>query len=92
MTGIPEYNFPEFNRAAAYIRKLGHEAINPAEFGNPYLPWRDNMRKAIQKMMKADLVVVLDGWDKSRGAQIEVELAKKLEIPVTNMIEKAGVR
>lgn len=31
MRGIPEFNFPAFNEAAAVLRERGHEVFNPAE-------------------------------------------------------------
>ena len=31
MSGIPEFNFPTFNDAAAYFREIGWEVFNPAE-------------------------------------------------------------
>jgi hypothetical protein len=31
MRGVPEFNFPAFNAAAAQLRALGHEVFNPAE-------------------------------------------------------------
>ncbi|QPF87004.1 DUF4406 domain-containing protein [Bradyrhizobium genosp. L] len=31
MTGIPHFNFPAFNAAAALLRNDGHEVFNPAE-------------------------------------------------------------
>ena len=34
MRGIPEFNFPEFHRAAAWLRRFGHEVFNPAEADN----------------------------------------------------------
>lgn len=31
MSGIPEFNFPAFNAAAAKLREGGHHVFNPAE-------------------------------------------------------------
>ena len=31
MTGIAEFNFPAFDSLAAYLRRLGRKAVNPAE-------------------------------------------------------------
>lgn len=31
MQGIPEFNFPAFNRAADFLRAVGYEVFNPAE-------------------------------------------------------------
>lgn len=34
MRGIPEFNFPAFNAAAAKLREQGHYVFNPAEKDN----------------------------------------------------------
>jgi hypothetical protein len=34
MSGIPEFNFPAFNLAAARLRAEGHSVFNPAERDN----------------------------------------------------------
>lgn len=31
MTGIPHFNYPAFNAAAANLRRAGHHVFNPAE-------------------------------------------------------------
>jgi hypothetical protein len=31
MQGLPEFNFPAFRKAAAYLRSLGYEVFSPAE-------------------------------------------------------------
>ena len=36
MTGLPDFNYPAFNAAAAKLRALGLEVLNPAE--NPPPP------------------------------------------------------
>lgn len=31
MADIPNFNFPAFDKAAAYLKSLGHEVFNPAD-------------------------------------------------------------
>jgi nucleoside 2-deoxyribosyltransferase len=82
MTGLPEFNYPAFNAEAARLRALGYQVENPAENPLPAeAPWHQCMRAAIRQMVVCDVVATLPGWDKSRGAQLEVYLADRLEIP-----------
>lgn len=86
MTGYPEYNYPAFNSAAKTLRERGHEALNPAEVkvdGEP--TWEKFMRADLKLIMDADAICLLDGWEKSRGAVIEKELADKLGIPTLEL-------
>lgn len=44
--------------------------------------WIHMMKLAVSDLMEADSMVVLDGWEESKGCCVEVELSKLLRIPV----------
>lgn len=83
MTGIPEFNYPAFIEAAKELRKRGHGVISPVEVCAD-MPkdstWLEYMKADIRAMLDADIVVLLKGWEHSRGAVIEEALAKSLGI------------
>lgn len=84
MTGLPEFNFPAFNAAAKHLRMLGMTIINPAEMddGNTSLPWGYYIRRDIKKLMECDGVVVLEGWQKSKGCNVELTIARMLDMKI----------
>lgn len=90
MTGIEDFNFPAFNAAAERLRANGYEPINPADNddGDPEIaanagrPWEDYMRKDIADLIEADAIAVLPGWERSRGASLEVHIAQALGMPI----------
>lgn len=87
MTGIPAFNYPAFDAAAAALRRVGHEVINPADVdrdadgrdGPPApedaLSHRAYMRRDLPLVIECDGVVVLPGWAASSGARCEVVVA-----------------
>lgn len=93
MRGLPEFNFPAFREAAADLRARGHLVTSPAEMdeeldgfdgkGNVEpLPFQDYMARDLPAVCAADAVVVLPGWQRSQGAQLEVYVAETVGIPV----------
>lgn len=83
MTGLPEFNFPAFHAAAAALRARGFEVENPAE--NPAPPcgsWLAYMRMAVVQVAKVDGLILLPGWEQSRGARVEFALATGLGLEV----------
>ena len=45
--------------------------------------WEDYMKLTIAMLCEADFMVLLPGWEESRGAVLEVFLANTLNIPIT---------
>lgn len=83
MTGIPELNFPAFHAKAAELRALGFHVENPAEINaDPKAKWEDCMRADIARLVTCDAIVLLPGWEKSRGALLEHYLAETLGLTV----------
>lgn len=83
MTGYPELNFPAFHAAAAWLRGLGYHVENPAEINaDPAAAWVDCMRADIARLVTCDRIYLLHGWQKSRGAKVEFDLAVVLGLEV----------
>jgi hypothetical protein len=83
MTGKRLNNFPAFNRAAANLQAAGFDVENPAEKGNiDGWEWEDYLRYDIAKLLECDGVATLPGWRASRGATLEVHIARALSMTV----------
>lgn len=83
MTGLPEFNFPAFNRAAARLRHDGWHVENPAEHGHVEgAGWADYLRWDISRIATCGAIYLLPGWSKSKGAILEVHIAQVLDLRV----------
>lgn len=79
MTGIQDFNHPRFHQAAFELRCWGFEVFNPAENGLPHdAPWATHMRVDIVQLMQCEAVAWLPAWDNSKGAQLELHIAREL--------------
>lgn len=71
----------KFGAAQKQIEAAGHEAVNPLAVVNDWhCTWQDAMRKCIAALTECDAIYPLPCALNSRGAQIELELARKLGI------------
>ena len=85
MSTLAEHNYPAFHASAEALEAAGYEPVSPAvDHGHPpgSMPWQWYMRRAVALLMTADAVALLDGWEASRGAGVEVDIATALGIPV----------
>lgn len=93
MTGHPEHNFPAFRAAAAQLRAAGYAVLDPSDKGIiPGFEWEDYLRLDIKQMLDCDGVATLPGWIYSRGASLEVHVARALSMkafPVEHWLAEA---
>lgn len=81
MTGIADYNFPAFNAMADKMRAAGWHVENPADHGLvPGADWADYLRYDIGCLASCEAIMLLPGWTASRGARLEVSIAKELGV------------
>jgi hypothetical protein len=99
MRGLPEFNFPEFHKQAAWLRANGWKVFSPAERdeADPALngDWGiDVAGRGLDYFMQFDLaavcqteaVVVMEGWEKSQGARLEAVTAVEVGHPVFEIV------
>ena len=85
MTGFEDFNFPTFNKMAAELRARGYIVENPAEHGVvDGADWADYMAYDLTRLGLCGQVAVLPGWENSKGAQLEVHIARELGMSVVN--------
>ena len=87
ISGIPDLNRPKFTSTTKSLRGLGYIVINPHELceGIPPEEWNKCMRICIRRLVDADVLILLDDWQQSRGAQIEFTIAKQLGIKTISL-------
>lgn len=91
MTGYEEYNAPAFREAAADLRARDYDIISPVEMdeedgvdlSDPELGedvYVNALERDIARITTSQVkgVIVLPGWEKSRGAALEVHVAREL--------------
>lgn len=95
MTGKPDDNFPAFNEMARKLRLLGFPVLNPADFGHgPPGPrtaeevhdhWVACLTRDLPLVASADVLVLLEGWEESRGACLEFDAALAFKLPAVQV-------
>lgn len=74
ITGYAEYK-DKFLAATLALVKQGHTVLNPAFLPEGMTPTQ-YMSVCVPMLLAAEGIYLLDGWDKSPGALIEVQLAR----------------
>lgn len=80
MRGMPEHNFPAFERAAAELRAEGWTVCSPVDVGrlfanDPTVHGSEYIREDLLHLARCDAIALLPGWEVSVGARCEVAVA-----------------
>lgn len=89
ISGLPNGNRAAFDQAAARLMLAGYDVANPHDINKPYPDptWSEAMRRDVKVMVDCDLVVMLPGWGRSRGACLERLIAINLGIRVVDLCD-----
>jgi len=83
ITGKPDYNKHRFNEVEDWLRSIGHDPVNPQTLTTGYSEtWEYYMRIDLKAMLDCDAIIMLEGWQESRGAKLEHDLAKELKFEI----------
>jgi len=86
ITGKPNLNIDEFQKYEDKFKELNFEVVNPhklhTEEETKRFGWHEFMRRDIKAMCDCDFVAVLNDWEKSKGANLEVYMARNVEMPI----------
>lgn len=96
ITGIDFGNRFAFSCARSALELCGYEAVDPSEVQlDDEASWSDYMRADLKLLLDCDFIYMLEGWEDSKGARLERELAENLgieEIDIDQEYERAKKR
>lgn len=85
ITNNPNYK-EDFGRAEGYLREKYPEAriVNPAKMGEVFQhgTWGEYMAICKTMLAMCDVIYLLKGWQKSKGAQWEYQYAQSMEMDI----------
>lgn len=89
MDDIEDFNHPLFHRVAQEFRNVNFAVCNPAEFfdGDKTRERKEYMREAFKYILEADTIVLLPGWENSKGARLEAAMASELDLAIMEYVE-----
>lgn len=72
-----------FGHAESYLSIIGYEPVNPFNNGlSQDAHWMKHMRADIRLLLDCDYIYMLKGWEKSKGAKLELDVASSCGIEV----------
>lgn len=85
VTGIPERNGAAFDAAMRALVDAGYRVTNPLRLVPPDMDSHSVMKRLIPELCACDGVCLLDGWESSKGACVEVTVARACGLEIGNL-------
>lgn len=85
ITNDPDYK-TKFSEAERKLRKMGYDCFNPVSVP-VQKDWESYMRIDLQHLLDCDYIYRIEGWQKSRGARLENQIAEELGMKVIEIKE-----
>lgn len=86
ITDLPELNLPEFRMVEGLLCEKGYEVTVPHDLfegiDTSQFTHKDYMDVCLPKIRQHDVVMFLDGWEKSKGSLQEMEEAIERNVMV----------
>lgn len=72
----------EFAKVSRQLEEIGHDPVNPFDNGLQVDDtWERHLAVDITDLLSCDAICQLEGWEDSRGARLEYEVARVNDIP-----------
>ena len=91
ITNNPNYEL-DFKIREAHLHQMGYRVVNPVKIGKKLEStfyekpkWEDYMKVCLQELLRCDGISMLDGWEKSKGAAMEHDIAVKLGMQIVEV-------
>lgn len=80
ITGNSNY-IADFGHWSDYLIAKDYDVFNPADLGENLSDWHSYLKRDIPYLIDCDGVFALPGWEGSNGAQLEIDIARRLGMP-----------
>jgi hypothetical protein len=90
ITGNANYmdDFAEWKRR---LIQYGYEVFSPASLGEGLSDWHSYLKRDIPFLVECDGVFAMPGWESSKGAQLEIDLARQLNMKCLTIVDNQVV-
>ena len=85
ITGVKDYK-QKFDEAEKKLNRMGYHCFNPVSVP-VQKDWESYMRIDLKHLLDCDYIYRIEGWENSRGARLENQIAEELGIRVIEIKE-----